>query len=64
MKTKAAERPAEVTTFLAGILILATAFGFDLSEGVLAAGLVVVTCLPAVVTYIVNIYRNALAGKA
>ena len=59
MKTKAAERPAEITTFIAGALVLAAYFGLDVSETVVLAGLTVVTLLPAVVTYIVNIYRGA-----
>jgi hypothetical protein len=55
-----ARRPAEVTTFLAGVLILAAAFGLNLSEEQLLAGIAVVTGLPSVVTWIVGVFRDAL----
>lgn len=52
--------PAEVTTFLAGVLVIAAALGLSLSEEQLLAGLAVVTGLPAVITWAVNLYRDAL----
>lgn len=62
MKTKVIERPAEVTTFMGGLFLLLTYIGLNISEEALAAGLVVVSLLPAVVTWLVNIYRAAI-GK-
>jgi len=52
--------PAELTTFLAGVLVIALAFGVNLTEELLLAGLAVVTGLPTVVTWLVNLYRDAL----
>lgn len=52
--------PAELTTFIAGVLVIAAALGLDLSEEQLLAGLAVVTGLPAVVTWFVGLFRDAL----
>lgn len=51
--------PAELTTFLAGVLALAAAVGLDLNEEQLFAALAVVTGLPAIATWLVNLYRDA-----
>jgi len=53
-------RPAELTTFLVGVLVIAAALGLDLSEEQLLAGLAVITGLPAVVTWLVGLFRDAL----
>lgn len=52
--------PAELVSFLAGIVVIAVALGFNLTEELLLAGLAVVTGLPAIVTWLVNLYRDAL----
>lgn len=53
-------RPAELVTFLAGTLVIAVALGVNLTEELLLAGLAVVTGLPTIVTWLVNLYRDAL----
>lgn len=56
-------RPAELATVVTGVIVLATALGFDLSEEVVLAGLAVVAGLPAVVTWIVTLYRDTVYGE-
>lgn len=53
-------RPAELTTFLAGLLVLAGAAGLDLSEEVLLAAVAVIAGLPAVISWIVDVVRDSL----
>ena len=52
--------PAELTTFIASLVIAAGALGLDLTTEVVVAGFVIIGGLPAVITWAVNLYRDAL----
>jgi hypothetical protein len=51
--------PAELTTFIASLVIAAGALGFEVSTEVVVACFVLIGTLPAIVTWAVNLYRDA-----
>lgn len=58
----ATRRPAELSTFVASLVVAGGAVGLDLSAEAVTAAFVVVSLLPAIVSYFVALYREAIDG--
>lgn len=56
------KRPAELTTFVASLVLVAAELGIDLSQEALLAGFVIVGVLPTIVSHYVSLYTAALRG--
>lgn len=53
-------RPAELTTFIAALILIAAQVGLDLSTELVLAGFVVLGALPGIVSWYVDHYRSYL----
>lgn len=52
-------RPAELGTFVASLVAVVTALGFDLSTEVVLGVFVLIGSAPALISYFVDLYREA-----
>lgn len=52
------EHPAETTTFIASLVVIAGVLGLDLSTEAVVAVFAVIGLLPTMVTWIVNLYHD------
>lgn len=58
-----ARRPAELTTFVASLVAVAAAAGLNLSTEVVIAAFGVLGLAPAVVSWYVDLYKDAFRGR-
>jgi len=54
------QRPAELSTFIASLGVAAGAIGLDVGTEVVVAAFILVGTFPAIITWAVNLYRDAL----
>lgn len=55
-----ARRPAELTTFVAAVVLVGAELSIDLSKEALLAGFTIVGLLPGIVSHYVSLYTAAL----
>lgn len=53
-------RPAELGTFVAGVVTAAAGIGLDLDPAPILAGFAVLGSAPFVISYFVDLYRDAI----
>lgn len=52
--------PAELSTFIASLVVAAGALGLDIGTEVVVAAFVLIGSFPSIITWAVNLYRDTL----